>query len=230
MQAVLADLAVESEAATSLALRLAGAMDRSQHGEDEQETMLRRIGTAVAKYWVCKRGPTVVGEALECLGGNGYVEESGLPRLYREAPVNSVWEGSGNVNALDVLRALARTPATADALLAEVDTARGGDRRLDDAADALRRELGALVVATRRAGDGDAAAAASATATVERGARRLVERMALTLQGALLVRHAPSAVADAFCASRLAGDWGHTLGTLPVDADDDAILTRFLPG
>jgi putative acyl-CoA dehydrogenase len=229
MQAVLADLAVESEAATSLALRLAGAMDRSQHGEDEQETMLRRIGTAVAKYWVCKRGPTVVGEALECLGGNGYVEESGLPRLYREAPVNSVWEGSGNVNALDVLRALARTPATADALLAEVDTARGGDRRLDDAADALRRELGALVVATRRAGDGDAAAA-SATATVERGARRLVERMALTLQGALLVRHAPSAVADAFCASRLAGDWGHTLGTLPVDADDDAILTRFLPG
>ena len=226
MQGVLADLAVESEAATALALRLAAAMDRSQQPVAlGQEAMLRRIGTAVAKYWVCKRGPTVVGEALECLGGNGYVEESGLPRLYREAPVNSVWEGSGNVNALDVLRALARTPESADALLAEVAAASGADRTLDAFASGLRRDLGVLTRAPDRADD----AAAAAGASWERGARRLVERMALALQGALLVQHSPAPMADAFCASRLGGDWGHTLGTLPVGADADAILARFLP-
>jgi len=201
MRQVLADLAVESEAATWLGMRLAAAVDAG-------ETALQRLGVAVAKFWVCKRAGVVVGEALECLGGNGYVEESGLPRLYREAPVNSIWEGSGNVIALDVLRALRREPASAEALLAEIDRARGGDARLDAAADRL---------------PGDLAAAD------EGSARRVVERLALTLQGALLVRHAPPAVADAFCGSRLAGDWGHVPGTMGAGADVEALLERATP-
>ena len=180
MQNVLADLAVESEAATALAMRLA-------HAVDSGERELRRLAVAVGKYWVCKRAPAVVGEALECLGGNGYVEESGLPRLYREAPLNSIWEGSGNVNALDVLRALAREPAAVEAFQAEVGLARGADPRLDAAADRLGKDL---------------------VAADEGSARRLVESMALVLQGSLLVRHSPAYVADAFCASRLAGDHG----------------------
>jgi putative acyl-CoA dehydrogenase len=163
---------------------------------------------AVGKYWVCKRAPTVVGEALECLGGNGYVEESGLPRLYREAPLNSIWEGSGNVNALDVLRALAREPAAVEALQAEVALARGADRRLDAAADRLGKDL---------------------VSADEGSARRLVESMALVLQGSLLVRHAPAYVADAFCASRLAGDHGQALGTLPAGLDTAAIVARATP-
>ena len=218
MQAVLADLAVESEAATSLALRLAGAVDRTERDPDEHEAALRRIGTAVAKYYVCKRGSAVTAEALECLGGNGYVEESVLPRLYREAPVNSVWEGSGNVNALDVLRAIARTPHVADALLREVSQASGADSRLDAAVGSLRRDLGGLL----------ADPAAVGSASVERGARRLVERTALVLQGSLLVRHAPAAVADAFCASRF-GDGGLTFGTLPDGVDAAAIVARHTP-
>ncbi len=229
MQVVLADLAIESEAATALALRLAGAVDRSSgvggtsgdHDHDhDHEAMIRRIGTAAGKYWVCKRGPTHVAEALECLGGNGYVEESMMPRLYREAPVNSVWEGSGNVNALDVLRALSRTPQAGQALLEEVAPAAGADRRLDAFIAALRRDLGALPA--RGAGPERLAAA-------ERGARRLVERMALALQGALLVQHSPAAVADAFCASRLGGDWGHTLGTLPEGAQLAEVIARHSP-
>ncbi|MCX4999722.1 acyl-CoA dehydrogenase family protein [Streptomyces longwoodensis] len=207
MRNVLADLALESEAATTLALRLAGAADRAVRG-DEGERAFRRLATAVGKYWVTKRGPAFTAEALECLGGNGYVEDSGMPRHYREAPLLSIWEGSGNVNALDVLRALGRDPATVDALFAELAPARGADARLDAAVTRLKDTL--------------------ATATPS-GARRLVELMALTLQASLLVRHAPSAVADAFCATRLGGDWGHSFGTLPDGADVDAILERALP-
>jgi putative acyl-CoA dehydrogenase len=207
MRNVLADLALESEAATTLALRLAGAADRAVRG-DEGERAFRRLATAVGKYWVTKRGPAFTAEALECLGGNGYVEDSGMPRHYREAPLLSIWEGSGNVNALDVLRALGRDPATVDALFAELAPARGADARLDAAVTRLRDTL--------------------ATATPS-GARRLVELMALTLQASLLVRHAPSAVADAFCATRLGGDWGHSFGTLPDGADVDAVLERALP-
>ncbi len=215
MRNVLADLHVESEAATTLMLRLAGAVDRAQGGEgrtgDAQEQAFARIATAIGKYWVCKRGPAVAAEALECLGGNGYVEESGMPRLYREAPLNSIWEGSGNVIALDVLRAVAREPASLEAYFAEVDRARGADPRLDDAVLGLRAGLGDPT-------------------DLEVRARRLVERMALVLQGSLLVRHAPPAVADAFCASRLAGDWGHAFGTLPRGVDVPGVLDRVLPG
>ncbi|MES5824100.1 DNA alkylation response protein [Streptomyces sp. RG80] len=208
MRNVLADLALESEAATTLTLRLAGAADRAVRG-DEAEQSFRRIATAVGKYWVTKRGPAFTAEALECLGGNGYVEDSGMPRHYREAPLLSIWEGSGNVNALDVLRALVREPGTADALFAELALAQGADARLDAAVTRLRGLL------------------ASASET---GARRLVEQMALTLQASLLVRHAPAPVADAFCATRLAGDWGHAFGTLPDSADVSGILRRALPG
>jgi putative acyl-CoA dehydrogenase len=204
MRNVLADLAVEAEAATALALRLA-------HAVDSDERDLRRLAVAVGKYWVCKRTPAVVGEALECLGGNGYVAESGLPRLYREAPLNSIWEGSGNVNALDVLRALAREPAAVEAFRAEIGLARGADRRLDAAADRLAKEL---------------------VTADESSARRVVESMALVLQGSLLVRHSPAYVADAFCASRLAGDGsgsGLALGTLPAGLDTAAVVERATP-
>jgi putative acyl-CoA dehydrogenase len=208
MRNVLADLAVEAEAAALLAMRLAGAFDRGE--ADPAEALLRRLGTAVAKYWVCKRGPALAAEALECLGGNGYVEESGLPRLYREAPLNSVWEGAGNVNCLDVLRAMQRQPESVAALLDEVGAVRGVDARLDAALARLQRELADL---------GDA----------EVRVRRVVERMALCLQGALLVRYGHPAVADAFCASRLAGDWGWALGTLPPGLDFEAIVERATP-
>ncbi|RSM55667.1 DNA alkylation response protein [Actinoplanes sp. ATCC 53533] len=209
MRNVLADLAVESEAATALALRLAGAVDRGARG-DATERAFGRLAIAVGKFWVCKRQPAVVGEALECLGGNGYVEESGLPRLYRDAPLNSIWEGSGNVQALDVLRALRRDPASLEAFRAEVGAAAGGDARLDAATARL----------TERLGDGE---------DLEAEARRVVEQMALVLQGALLVRHAPAVVADAFCASRLGGDWGHSFGTLPRGVDTAALVDRALP-
>ncbi|MET8814782.1 DNA alkylation response protein [Streptomyces sp. NPDC004549] len=207
MRNVLADLALESEAATTLTLRLAGAADRAVRG-DAGERAFRRIATAVGKYWVTKRGPAFTAEALECLGGNGYVEDSGMPRHYREAPLLSIWEGSGNVNALDVLRALVREPESAEALFAELALARGADARLDATVTDLKRQLAEADQVT---------------------ARRLVERMALALQAALLVRHAPPAVADAFCASRLAGDWGHAFGTLPAGTDLDTILERALP-
>ena len=205
MQNVLADLAVESEAATTLMLRLAGAVDRAQGG-DQQEQAFKRLAVAVGKYWVTKRTPNVVAEALECLGGNGYVEESGLPRLYREAPLNSIWEGSGNVNALDVLRAMGREPACVEAFFAEVALA--DDPRIAAATVGVQALLGQVE---------------------ESGARRLVERLALLLQGSLLVRHAPAEVADAFCASRLAGDWGHAFGTLPAGLDLPAIIGRAAP-
>ena len=207
MTNVLADLALESEAATTLLLRLARAVDR---GGDEREAAFGRLGIALGKYWVCKRGPVHTGEAMECLGGNGYVEESIMPRLYREAPVNSIWEGSGNVNALDLLRALAKQPVSRDAYFEELALARGGNAYLDDAVASLRDELA----------DG---------AQHEGGARRLVERMALALQASLLVRHAPAAVADAFCAARLGGEAGLAFGTLPRRANTRAIVDRAWP-
>ncbi|MFD3993068.1 acyl-CoA dehydrogenase family protein [Streptomyces sp. NPDC058583] len=212
MRNVLADLAVEAEAATLAALRLAGAVDRATRG-DAAEEQLRRLGLAVTKYWVCKRAPAHAAEALECLGGNGYVEDSGLPRLYRESPLPSIWEGSGNVAALDVLRAMARQPQAVEAFFAEVDLGAGADRRLDAAVAGLRKDLAGL-------GDPDAAAY---------GARRLVERLALVLQGSLLVRHGNPAVADAFCASRLDGDRGLAFGTLPAGVDTAAIIARSGP-
>lgn len=203
MTNVLADLAVESEAATTTMLRLAGAYDRG-------EGAFARIATAVAKYWICKRAPLVAAEALECLGGAGYVEESALPRLYREAPLNGIWEGSGNVMCLDVLRAAAREPESVEALLAELELTRGADARLDRAVADLHAELGDLD-------------------HLEARARRIVERAALALQGSLLVRHAPGPVADAFCASRLARDGGFALGTLPPGVDAAAIVARAWP-
>ena len=203
MQNVLADLAVESEAATTTMVRLAGAYDRG-------EQAFARIATAVAKYWICKRAPVFAAEALECLGGAGYVEESLMPRLFRESPLNSIWEGSGNVICLDVLRAAAREPESVEALLAEIDLAAGGDARLDRAITDLRAELT----------DFD---------NLEVRARRIVERAALALQGSLLVRHAPAPVADAFCATRLAGDGGRAFGTLPPGAGLTAIIDRAWP-
>ena len=204
---VLADLAIESEATTILMMRLAGALDRA---DDSAEAHFRRLALAVSKYWTCKRAIPVVAEALECLGGNGYVEESIMPRLYREAPLNSIWEGSGNVNALDVLRAMAREPDSVTAFITEVEEARGSDPRLDRSVVELKKEL-------------------SNGAAVEAGARRLVERLAITLEGSLLVRHGDPAVADAFCASRLGGDWGHSFGTLPQGLQPASIVQRHRP-
>jgi putative acyl-CoA dehydrogenase len=198
---------LESEAATALVMRLAGAFDRG--AGDPAELAFARLATPIAKYWICKRVPVVVVEALECLGGNGYVEESILPRLYREAPVNSVWEGSGNVICLDVLRAVAREPDALRLLLAEIAQSRGSDARLDRAQDRLQQALG-------QAGD-------------EERARHLVEQLALVLIGALLVRHAPAEVADAWCAARLGEATGRQLGTLPRGLDLGAICDRARP-
>ncbi|MGH6944943.1 MAG: isovaleryl-CoA dehydrogenase [Geminicoccaceae bacterium] len=208
MQNVLADLALESEAATALVLRLARAFD--QAGSNPAEAGFSRLATAIAKYWVCKRAPVLIAEALECLGGNGYVEESNLPRLYREAPVNSVWEGSGNVICLDVLRALGREPASLEALLVELRAARGADRRLD-------AWLGRLEPMLHDPSD------------LEFRARHVVEQLALALQAAVLVRHAPPAVADTFCASRLDDDGRRPFGTLACGVDARGICERARP-
>ncbi len=207
MRNVLADLAVESEAATISAMRLARAYDEAIGG-DEDAAHLKRIANAVLKYWICKRAPMHAGEALECLGGNGYVEESGMPRLFRESPLNSIWEGSGNVQCLDVLRAMIKSPAALDAFFAEVDEGAVSEPRLASYAKSVREEI-----------PGD-------VETIESRARRVVEKMALALQGSLLVRYGDDAVADAFCASRLAGDWGQAFGTLPAGTDFGRIIDR----
>ena len=209
MRNVLGDLVVEAEAATTLAMRISRSFDDAATGAEEAQAFCR-IATAVAKYWLNKRAPGHVVEALECLGGAGYVEESVFPRLYREAPLNGIWEGSGNVICLDVLRAMAREPGSVDAFLAELERARGGERRLDAAIDGVRDALR----------DGT---------DLELRARRVTEQMALALQGALLVRHAPPAVADAFCASRLGGDHGRVYGTLPAGLDLEALVRRGAP-
>jgi len=208
MTNVLADLTLESEAATAAALRLARAFEADP--SDEHEQRVKRLVTPIVKYWTCKRAPQHAAEALECLGGAGYVEESDLPRLFRQSPLNGVWEGSGNVICLDVLRAIARDPGVLDAYWDEVGLAGGGDRRLDDAVVALRGEITDLD-------------------QLETRARRLVERFATVFQAALLVRHAPPAVADAFCASRLEGDAGRAFGTLPTGLDTAAIVERARP-
>ncbi|MEI4271718.1 acyl-CoA dehydrogenase family protein [Klenkia sp. LSe6-5] len=200
MQNVLADVAVESEAATALAIRLAAAQDAG-------EADFLRLAGAAAKFFVCKRTPAVVAEALEVLGGNGYVEESVLPRLYRQAPLNSIWEGSGNVIALDVLRAMERDSASVAAVLAEVEAATGADDRFDAAVAGLRAEL-------------------ADPADLAFRARRVAGQLALCLQGSLLLQHAPGAVADAFCATRLAGDRGSVLGTLPASTAVTEIVDR----
>ncbi|MET2717933.1 acyl-CoA dehydrogenase family protein [Streptomyces harbinensis] len=210
MRNVLADLALESEAATALTMRLAAAQDRAAAGSAGERHLLR-LAVPAAKYWVTKRCTPLTAEALECLGGNGYVEESGMPRLLRESPLNSIWEGAGNVQALDVLRALQREPQALNAFLNEVGQSSGADHRLDAAIKEVLTELSDL--------DG-----------IEARARRLVERLALVLQGSLLVRHAPAEVADAFCASRLGGERGLAFGTLPNGLDLEAVVERALPG
>jgi putative acyl-CoA dehydrogenase len=218
MAGVLADLALESEAATALAMRLAAAADHAAGG-NQAEAALLRLMLPAAKHWICKRTPAVIAEALECLGGNGFVEESVLPRLYRDAPLNSIWEGSGNVTALDLLRALARSPGSVDAFRAELDLAAGADSRLDQASRRLWREL---------------ADVAADPAGAPYQARRLAGLTTVTMQAALLARHAPAAVSDAFCATRLA-DQGRisgpavSFGTLPRGLDHAALLDRTRP-
>ncbi|WP_017613279.1 acyl-CoA dehydrogenase family protein [Nocardiopsis salina] len=209
MRNVLADLALESEAATALMTRLAGAMDRSVRG-DESESAFRRLGVAVGKFWVTKRQPAHAAEALECLGGNGYVEESGMPRLFRDSPLNSIWEGSGNVAALDVLRAMGRSPESVEAFTAELAAARGVDDHYDAAVELLEQSLGDL-------------------SELEYRARSVVELMAVTLQASVLLRYAPTPVAEAFTLSRLGGGSGRVFGTLPTDVDTELILDRARP-
>lgn len=209
MKNVLADLAIEAEAALALTLRIARAMDEAAAG-DEAAAAFARIAAPVGKYWICKRAPGHALEAMECHGGPGYVEDSIMPRLYREAPLNSIWEGSGNVICLDVLRAMFREEGAVPAFVAELDTARGASPALDAAAEALRDEL---------ADPND----------LEARARGLTERMAVVLQGALLARHASPATADAFCASRLGPRWTGAYGALPAGVDFDAILDRAHP-
>ena len=207
MRNVLADLALESEAATALALRLAHAFDRP---DDTHEQLMARLLTPVAKFWICKRGSAFSQEAMECLGGNGYVEEGGegvMARIYREMPLNSIWEGAGNIMALDLLRVL-RKGDVAAALAAELAPARG-NAALDRMAAQLPQRIEQLGGETE--------------------ARRLAEDIALAVQAALLVQHSTPAVADAFCASRIAGDWGRSFGSLPAGCDFDAIIARAAP-
>ncbi|HEY2769953.1 MAG TPA: acyl-CoA dehydrogenase family protein [Solirubrobacteraceae bacterium] len=207
MRNVLADLAVESEAATAAAVRVARAYD------EPEESAFRRFATAIMKYWVCKRAPAHAAEALECLGGNGFVEDSGMPLLYRDAPLGSIWEGSGNVAALDVMRAMVKEPAGLPAFFEECELAAGGDDRLDAHLQGVKDRLQQVVT------DPDP----------QFHARAIVEDLAVALQGSLLVRHAPAAVADAFCATRLAGQGGRVYGTLPGGVDAAAIVERALP-
>jgi putative acyl-CoA dehydrogenase len=208
MRNVLADLALESEAATAFSMRVARAVDASSR--DPAEAAFARIATAIGKYWICKRAPAFVNEAQECLGGAGYVEESILPRLYREAPLNSIWEGCGNIQCLDVLRALQREPAVVDAVRAELASVRGIAVALDEEADRIEAR-----VQQGQIGEGDA--------------RWLVERLALALQGAVLLRSGNDQVASAFIASRLAPGRGLAFGTLPGDLPFEHLIERAWP-
>jgi len=208
MRNVLADLAIEQEAGLALSMRMARALD--ERGSSEHEELLVRIAVPVGKYWICKRTPAHAYEAMECIGGSGVMEDCMMPRLFREAPVNAIWEGSGNVQCLDVIRAMRRTPATVDALLAEVGRVRGEDAALDACVESLSREL-------RDSGD------------AEYRARDVVERMALALQAALLIQHAPQAVSEAFCRSRLGSGGHHHFGALPRGVDCRAIIERAWP-
>ncbi|HYR26331.1 MAG TPA: acyl-CoA dehydrogenase family protein, partial [Aquabacterium sp.] len=208
MQNVLADLVLESEASLVLTMRMARAMD--QRASDAHEDLLARLVTAVGKYWICKRTPNHAYEAMECIGGSGVMEDSPFPRLFRESPVNAIWEGSGNVQCLDVLRAMHKTPEVVQAFFSELARARGGHATLDQYVSALQRDLGDL-------------------ADIEFRARDLVDRMALAIQAALLVQHAPSSVADAFCASRLVSVGHHQYGTLPRGVDAAALIARATP-
>jgi putative acyl-CoA dehydrogenase len=212
MRNVLADLAIESEAATLLMVRLAGSFDRRHN--DERERAFCRIATAVAKYWLCKRSPVHVGEALECLGGNGYVEESIMPRLYREAPLYSIWEGSGNVICLDVLRALAKDAGAGEAFIQELKSTAGADKRLDSWIGSLEQRLRAQ--ATNGSLQGYEAA--------EYSARELTQKLAIALQASLLIRQSSPEVAEGFLASRIAGEYGRSFGTLPPGINTDVIL------
>ncbi|WP_164015384.1 isovaleryl-CoA dehydrogenase [Pyxidicoccus trucidator] len=207
MRNVLADLALESEAHLTLTARVSRAVDAS--GRDAKEAAFGRIATAVGKYWVCKRTPVFINEAQECLGGAGYVEESILPRLYRQAPLNSIWEGSGNIQCLDVLRAASREPASREALFAELLAAQGGHAAYDAATARLGRELA----------NPDA---------LETRARFIVEGLALALQASLLIRAGNTQVSDAFCESRLGGAHGQTFGTLPAHTPMQALIERAL--
>jgi putative acyl-CoA dehydrogenase len=217
MRNVLADLALESEAATVTAMRVARSYDETGEGA------FRRFATAVCKYWVTKRAAPHAAEALECLGGNGFVEDSGMPLLYRDAPLNSIWEGSGNVAALDVLRAIVKEPDGLPAFLAECELAAGAEPRLDAHLARVRAHVKATFAGT------DGAGAQERLYASQFGARRLVEDLAVALQASLLVRHAPAAVADAFCAGRLEGDRGRVYGTLPAGIDATAIIERAVP-
>ena len=210
MRNVLADLTIESEAATLFMARLASSFDARE--SDPQERAFSRIATAIGKYWLCKRACTQVGESLECLGGNGFVEESVMPRLYREAPLNSIWEGSGNVICLDILRALAKEPASLDALIAKIRLPAGSDARLN----AFIADVESSLLKSRNGSDS------------EGQARRLAEKLALALQASLLVRYGSPAIAEAFCITRLAGDHGYTFGTLPMGVDINSILSSQL--
>ncbi len=208
MRNVIADLAVEAEAATIVAMRMAGAADAATRG-DERETLLRRIGLAASKYWVCKRATPHAAEAMECLGGNGYAEDSGMPRLYREAPLMGIWEGSGNVSALDTLRAMATRPECVEVLFDELSTTAGQDARLDAHVDGLRAGLADVQ-------------------TLEYRGRKVAEDISLALQGSLLVRHGHPAVTDAFLATRMTADWGGAFGTMPNGLDLGPIIERAL--
>jgi putative acyl-CoA dehydrogenase len=208
MRNVLADLAVEAEAATVVAMRMAGATDKAVRG-DQTEALLRRIGLAATKYWVCKRATPHAAEAMECLGGNGYIEDSGMPRLYREAPLMGIWEGSGNVSALDTLRAMATRPECVEVLFDELAPTHGQDGRLDAHVSRLRPQLGDL-------------------ATIQYRARTVAEHICLALQGSLLIRHGHPAVAEAFLATRLDRQWGGAFGTMPTGLDVAPILERAL--
>jgi putative acyl-CoA dehydrogenase len=208
MQNVLADLVIEHEAALALTMRIGRALDAA--AANEHEKLLVRVGTAVGKYWICKRTPAHAYEAMECIGGSGVMEDGPFPRLFRESPVNAIWEGSGNVQCLDVLRAMQKTPAVVEAFFREVAKAKGANAALDRWVVALQKEFTDL-------------------ADLEYRARDLVDRMALALQAALLAQHAPAYVADAFCGSRLARSGHHNYGALPRGVDCEAIIERATP-